>query len=74
MSKNRHSKSKHTTRIILPNELIEKINLRAEIYDISFHDALDLLADDAINGLGTALNLVPAFKPVTPIECRKAAA
>ena len=68
------SKSKQTTRIRLSNELVEKINYIAGIYDISFHDALDLLADDAINGLGTALNLVPAFKPVTPIECRKVAA
>ena len=61
MSKNKRSKSKQTTRIRLSNELIEKANHIAQIYDITLHDAIDRAIDDAFYGLSQIMYSTPHF-------------
>lgn len=61
MSKNKHSRSKQSTRIRLPNELIEKANHIAKIYDITLHEAIERAVDDSFYGLNQVMFSTPHF-------------
>lgn len=65
MAKNKHSKNKSTTRIRLPNELIEKANHIAKVYDISLQDAIDRAVDDTFYGLNQVMYSTPHFSDST---------
>lgn len=61
MSKNKHSRSKQSTRIRLPNELIEKASHIAKIYNITLHEAIERAVDDSFYGLNQVMFSTPHF-------------